>query len=113
MSSTSLGRYVYYVSFIDDFSHKNWIYFLKDKHEVFNKFKEFEALVENVSEKKINILRSDNGGELTSDEFKGLCHAVGIKREFSTPYNHQQNDVEERNNRTIMEAVKAMIHDQD
>ena len=31
MSSGSLGRYVYYVSFIDDFSRKTWIYLLKSK----------------------------------------------------------------------------------
>jgi hypothetical protein len=39
MSATSPSRYVYYVLFIDDFSRKTWIYFLKDKNEVFNKFK--------------------------------------------------------------------------
>ena len=39
---------VYYVSFIDDYSHKTWIYFLKSKDEVFNKFKEFKALIENL-----------------------------------------------------------------
>jgi hypothetical protein len=38
---------------------------------------------------------------------------VGIKRELTTPYNPQQNGVVERKNRTIMEAVKTMIHDQD
>ena len=38
---------------------------------------------------------------------------MGIKRELTTPYNHQQNGVVERKNRTIMEAVKTMIHDQD
>ena len=38
---------------------------------------------------------------------------VGIKRELSTPYNPQQNGIAERKNQTIMEAVKAMIHDQD
>jgi transposase InsO family protein len=105
MSSTSLSKHVYYVSFIDDFSRKTWIYFLKAKNEVFNKFKEFKALVENLSEKKINILRSDNGGEFTSDEFKALCKEVRIKRELSTPYNPQQNGVAERKNRTIMEAI--------
>jgi hypothetical protein len=113
MSTTSLSGYVYYVSFIDDFSRKTWIYFLKSKGEVFSKFKEFKALVENLSERKIKILRSDNGGEFTSDDFKAFCREVGIKRELSTPYNPQQNGVAERKNRTIMEAVKAMIHDQD
>jgi hypothetical protein len=47
MSTTSLSGYVYYVSYIDDFSRKTWIYFLKSKGEVFRKFKEFKALVEN------------------------------------------------------------------
>ena len=51
MSSISLSGYVYYVSFIDDFSRKTWIYFLKNKDEVFNKFKEFKALSENHTEK--------------------------------------------------------------
>jgi IS30 family transposase len=113
MLATSLSGYVYYVSFIDDFSLNTWIYFLKAKSEVFNKFEEFKVLVEILYEKKIKILRSDNGGEFTSDKFKAFCKEVGIKRELSTPYNPQQNGVAERKNRTIMEAVKAMIHDQD
>ena len=79
--------YVYYVSFIDDFSCNTWIYFLKAKSVFFNKFKEFKVLVENLSEKKLKTLRSDNGGEFTSDEFKSFCKEVGIKRELSTPYN--------------------------
>ena len=89
MSSSSLSRYVYYVSFIDNFSRKTWIYFMKNKDEVFNKFKEFKALIENHTEKKIKTFRSDNGGEFTSNEFKELCKDSGIKREFSTPYNPQ------------------------
>jgi hypothetical protein len=53
MPSSSISRYVYYVSFIDDYSLKTWIYFLKTKDEVFSKFKEFKALIENLSERKI------------------------------------------------------------
>ena len=40
MSSNSLSGYAYYVSFIDDFSRKTWVYFMKNKDEVFSKFKE-------------------------------------------------------------------------
>jgi transposase InsO family protein len=113
MPSSSISGYVYYVSFIDDYSRKTWVYLLKSKDEVFSKFKEFKALIENLSERKIKILRSDNGGEYTSKEFVNFCKDVGIKRELTTPYNPQQNGVAERKNRTIMEAVKTMIHDQD
>ena len=69
MTTTSLSGYDYYVSFIDDFSRKTWINFLKSKDEVFAKFSEFKALIENISERKIKTLRSDNGGEFT---FKDL-----------------------------------------
>ena len=42
-----LGGSLYYVSFIDDFSRKIWIYFLRKKSKVFERFKEFKSLVEN------------------------------------------------------------------
>ena len=73
LGPTSLGDYEYYVSFIYGFSRKTWFYFMKNKDEVFNKFKEFKALIENHTEKKINTFRLDNGGEFTSNEFKELC----------------------------------------
>ena len=86
---------------------------MKTKDELFNKFKEFKALIDNLSERKIKILRSDNGGEYSSKEFVNFCKDVGIKRELTPHYNPQQNDVVEQKNKTILEAVKTMIHDQD
>jgi hypothetical protein len=113
MPSTSLSGYVYYVSFNDDYSCKTWVYFLKSKDEVLGKFKEFKALIENLSERKIKILKSNNGGEYTSKEFVIFCRDSRTKREITTPYNPQQNGVAERKNRTIMETVKTILHDQD
>ena len=69
------------------------IYFLKNKVEVFNKFKEFKALIENHTEKNIKTFRSDNGGEFTSNEIKELCKYSGIKRELTTSYNPKHNGV--------------------
>jgi transposase InsO family protein len=85
---------------------------LNSKDEVLGRFKEFKALVENLTERKIKILRSDNGGEYTSNEFGSFCKYVRINRDLTSPYNPQQNGVEEVKNRTIMEAIKTMIHDQ-
>jgi transposase InsO family protein len=112
MTVASLNGYLYYVLFIDDHSRKTWIYFLKNKDGVLAKFQEFKAQVENLTRRKIKVLRSDNGGEYTSKEFISFCIEVGIKRELTVPYNPQQNGVAERKNITIIEATKAMIHDQ-
>ena len=62
---------------------------MKNKYEVFSKFKEFKALIENHTEKKIKSFRSDNGREFRLNEFRELCKDSGIKRELSTPYNPQ------------------------
>ena len=80
MSSSSLSGCLYYVLFIDDYSCKYWIYFLKVKSETFDKFKEFKALIENQTGRHICILRSDNGGEYESNEFDDFCREAGIKR---------------------------------
>ena len=113
MQTNSLSWCFYYDSFIDDYSHNTWIYFLKNKYEVFERFKEFKALVESLSEKRIKILRSYNGGEFTSSEFNEYYNEAGIKMDLTISYNPQQNGVEERKNRPIMEEIKSMIHDQD
>ena len=77
------------MTFIDDYSRKTWIYSLKSKEsdEVLDRFREFRALVENQSGKKIKVLRSDNGGEYTFDGYVDFCSEAGIKREFTVPYN--------------------------
>ena len=64
---------MYYVSFIDYFSRKTWIYFLKGKSEVFSKFKEYKSLVENQIDSKIKVPRLDNGDQFSSEEFKEIC----------------------------------------
>lgn len=60
---TCLGRQLYYAIFVDDFSCKTWIYFLKKKDEVFNFLYSFKSVVKNKIGKKIKILRVDNGNK--------------------------------------------------
>jgi hypothetical protein len=74
----SLGGSRYYVSFINDFSKMTWIYFLKKKSEVFKRFLEFKSLVENQTNRKIKVLRIDDGGELSGKEFDQFCKQCNI-----------------------------------
>ena len=104
----SLGKSMYYVSFIDDFSRNTWIYFLRKKSKVFDKFKDFKALVENQTKKKIKVFRTDNGGEFCRNEFEEFFKC-GIARQKTTPYTPQQNGVAERMNKTLMEKARSML----
>ena len=69
MQEPSLGGSIYFLTFIDDFSRKTWVYFLKYKFETFSKFKKFKGFVENQSGLSFKILRLDRGGEYMSNEF--------------------------------------------
>jgi hypothetical protein len=63
METMSFGKARYFLTLIDDFSRKTWVYFLQEKSEVFSHFLEFKVLVEKKSGFKILTLRIDNGGE--------------------------------------------------
>ena len=89
MSTRALSGDEYFVTFIDDHSRKTWIYFLKTKDEVFDRFRELKALVENTTGKKIKVLHLDNYGEYTDKDFTVFHAMEGIKREWTTPYNPQ------------------------
>jgi hypothetical protein len=65
----SLAGARYILTFIDDFSHFTWVFFLKNKNLVFEKFKEFWAFAEKQCGRPIKCLRSENGGEYVNRPF--------------------------------------------
>ena len=95
--------------FVNDFSRKTWVYFLKEKSEVFKTFKKFKALVEKESGFEIVAIRSNRGGEFTSNEFEEFCEQNGIRHSLTASYTPQQNGVRERRNRTIMNMAQSML----
>jgi hypothetical protein len=52
---------------------------LKNKVEIFSKFKQYKIEVKNQTNRKITMLRSDNGGEYKSNEFNLFCQNHGIQ----------------------------------
>jgi hypothetical protein len=59
---TSLGGYIYFIIFNDDFTMESWVYFFKAKSKAFKKFIHFQFLVENATKGKIETLRDREWG---------------------------------------------------
>lgn len=109
METTSIGGAKYYITFIDDYSKKVFVYFLHKKSEALEKFKEFKSEVENQLECNIKCLRTDNGLEYMNNNFTEFLVKAGIIHQTTTPYTPEQNGVSERMNRTLVEKAKCLL----
>jgi len=97
------------LTFVDDFSRKVWVYFLRQKNETFSMFKKFKALVENQTRRKIKKLRTDNGLECCETEFNEFCAVNVIARHKTLVGRPQQNRIAERINRTVLDKACCML----
>ena len=86
---TSFGGARYMMTIVDDYSRKVWPYFLKHKYQAFDVFKEWKTMVERQTERKVKILRTDNGMEFCSKIFKSYCKSKGIVRHYTVPHTPQ------------------------
>ncbi|UYV84678.1 hypothetical protein LAZ67_X003069, partial [Cordylochernes scorpioides] len=110
MQTQSLSKYLYFCLFKDYFSGYRHIYFIKNKSDVLDIFKEYATLIYTQTGNKIKVLRTDNALEFKSDNFADLCKRFGIIHEFTAPYVHEQIGRIERDNRTIVEAARSMLN---
>ncbi|GJT88381.1 putative ribonuclease H-like domain-containing protein [Tanacetum coccineum] len=81
------------------------------KDETSEILKNFIKEIENLVDKKVKIIRSDNGTEFKNHVMDEFCREKGIKREYSVARTPQQNGVAERKNRTLIEAARTMLAD--
>ena len=102
------GGNKYFITFVDDSTKYCYVYLLKSKDEVIEKFVLYKSEVENQLNIKIKVLRSDRGGEYESP-FVEFCAQHGIIHETTTPYSPQSNGVTERKNRTLKEMMNTML----
>jgi hypothetical protein len=92
----SINKVRFVLIFVDDFSCFTWIYFLRQKSEVFQHLKDFKSLVETQSGKKIKVLQTNNRGEYVNHEIHNLFNEVGIQLQHIVPYTSHENRVAER-----------------
>ncbi|GKB88993.1 putative ribonuclease H-like domain-containing protein, partial [Tanacetum coccineum] len=86
-------------------------FFLTTKDETSEILKNFIKEIENLVDKKVKIIRSDNGTEFKNNVLDDFCKEKGIKREYSIARIPQQNGVAERRNMTLIEAARTMLAD--
>jgi hypothetical protein len=93
----------YLLTFNDDFTQKTFGYFLKseDTDTVLNIFKHFKTLVENQTDQRTKIVRSDNGKEYANYKFQEYLQENGIV--YQTTVEYCQNKMV-----SLKEPVKAL-----
>ena len=82
---------------------------LKHKSEAFIRFKEWTALMETQTEKRLKRLRTDNDLEFSSSDFENFCKSKGIARHRTVRHTPQQIGLAEKMNRTLIEKVRCML----
>ncbi|GKA87403.1 ribonuclease H-like domain-containing protein [Tanacetum coccineum] len=84
-----------------------WVFFLATKDETSGILKSFITKIENLVDKKVKIIRCDNGTKFKNRVMSEFCEEKGIKKEFSVTRTPQQNGVAKRRNRTLTKANRA------
>ncbi|KAI3692517.1 hypothetical protein L6452_32334 [Arctium lappa] len=107
----SIGKKSYCLAIVDDYSRFTWVYFLRTKDETSGLIKSFILRIENQTNQKVKVIRSDNGTEFKNLDLNTFCEEKGIERQYSAPRTPQQNGVAERRNRTLIEAARSLLAD--
>ncbi|KAJ0890287.1 putative RNA-directed DNA polymerase [Helianthus annuus] len=106
---TSYEGFKYFLTIVDDFSRTVWCYLLTNKTEVFDNLCSFYELMLTQFEKKIKVIRSDNGTEFVNNQMNLFCKNKGILHQTSCSYTPQQNGVVERKHRHLLNTARALL----
>ena len=122
LEPVALDGFKYVINFVDDYSSCLFTYFLQQKSDAvkaaekfladiapYGKVKTFSFYNDISPSGSVKCIRSDNGGEYLSKEFKELLLKHTIKHEFTSPYSPHQNGTAERNWRSLFDMARAMI----
>ena len=108
-SSHSRQGFLYFVTWIDDKSHKVFVNTMKEKSEVAQHLRTFVTSIELETGQKLKVLRSDGGGEYTAGEVQLFLKGKGIKHKLTTADTPQHNRVAECMNCMLVERVHTML----
>jgi len=82
-----------------------------NKSNSFEKFYSWTKEVNDIFNKNITYIRTDNGTEFKNSQFKRFCSAKGIIQQLTILYNPQQNGRAEKFNVILINLAKALLND--
>ena len=103
------GGYSYFIIFIDDLSWYGFIFLMKHKSEVFERFREFRQEVDKQTGKSIKVLRSDRGEKYLSAKFLKYFKENGMVSQWTPPSTPQLNEISEKRNRILLDMIRSMM----
>nr|GEY77455.1 integrase, catalytic region, zinc finger, CCHC-type, peptidase aspartic, catalytic [Tanacetum cinerariifolium] len=86
-----------------------WVKFLRSKDETLEFVIKFLKQIQVGLNKTVRYICIDNGTEFVNHVLTEYYESVGIFHQKSVPRTPQQNDVVERQNRTLVEAARTML----
>lgn len=101
--------YRYYLVLLDDFTHFVWVYPLKHKSDVYQKFTQFHSYVKTQFQKAIKSFQCDMGREFDNTQFRAFCTNNGMEFRFSCPHTSSQNGKAERMIRTLNDITRSLL----
>ena len=97
--------YSYFIIFTNNLSWFGYVFLMKHKYEVFERFKEFRHEVEKQIGKPIKVLRFDRRGEYLRIKFLKYLKENGIISQWTLPDTPQLNKISERRNKILLDMV--------
>ena len=107
----SLGNASYFLGILDVFTRKSWVFPIKTKAHAAEKIMAWKAVAENQSGTRVLHLRSDRGGEFTSNKLKAWLALEGVDQQTTPPYSPESNGLAERLNRSLQDKTRTIMAD--
>jgi len=105
------GGSKYFISAIDEYSHRAEVRFLKTRDEAPKALLDMMKLAACQYDKKVKVLQTDNAGELTSKWFEDELAKLGVRHKLSIAYIHETNGMAERFSRTVSASARTLLFD--
>jgi len=89
----SRSGYLYFVSFVDDFTRFTWVYLIRKRSEIPTIYQTFTAMIHTQFNAKIKLFRADCAREYLSITMRSILQSHGTIFQQSCPYTHKQNRI--------------------